>query len=290
MFCTLSRPHIQRTVTGHSCGKPSMKCKPHSATHAKYRSDTCKALMHAREFSLHPNSPFVELNLKHISLSLSYKMSEYSSAQEDSPDSDRQTNVDQDLRVVNEDHGHGSHSCSESVDVSDEELLDKEPSNVTLQEMKRIAFQKPAMSLTIVTEDADGNVTQVTQEFDDDKHVTLIIDNEGESDPAAQEKLDASTEKGDEDCMEEDLGQALKDTKVMTSLMKSRKGRTERSACRSAGMQRRHGIIVNSSDSEDDDFLTKMALMPIKSDDTPVLTVPIKLEGGCLTDVENIED
>ena len=220
-------------------------------------------------------------------------MSEYSSVPEDSVDADNHTYMDQDMLVVNEDVVSGLHSCYESVDVSDDETLTREkteihPCNATLQELKRMAFQKPTVSLTLVTEDEDGNVTQRTEEYYDDKHVTLIMDNEGESD-SAQEQLETEPviEK-DDDSIEEDLEEALKDRKVMSSLMKSKKPKVE--SIRSTGMKRRMGIIVSSSDSEDDDFLAKMALMPIKSDDTPVLTVPVILDDGCLTDVENFDD
>lgn len=221
-------------------------------------------------------------------------MSEYSSAQEETNDSDNRTYMDQDMLVVNEDIVSGSRSCCESVDVSDEEILakegaEKDPCNKTLEEMKRIAFQKPTLSLTLVTEDEDGNVTVQTEEFNDDKHVTLIMDNEGESDETEQEKLASESVGGKEDdSVEEDLGEALKDTKVMSSLMKTKTPAGSRST--TAAMKRRMGIIVSSSDSEDDGFITKMALMPIKSDDTPVLTVPVQLDEGCLTDVENIDD
>lgn len=218
-------------------------------------------------------------------------MSEYSSATEEMSDTVKHTSLDQDMLVVNEDIVSGSRSSRESVDVSDEEVPDNErlendPCNKSLQEMRRIAFQKPALSLTLVTEDEDGNVTLRTEEYDDDKHITLIMDNEGESDPKEQEKLQDDADEED-DSVEEDLGEALKDMKVMSSLMKSRKSDSHSAA---TAMKRRMGIIVSSSDSEDDDFLTKMALMPIKSDDTPVLTVPVQLDEGCLTDVENIDD
>lgn len=214
-------------------------------------------------------------------------MSGYSSAQEDVSDSAKPAQlIEQDMLVVSDDVPTAPRSGRESLEVSDDETSNKVIGQKMISgdetlEMKRIAFQKPSLSLTVMTEDEDGNVSLRTEEYEEDKHVTMIMDNEG---------ADSQTGEGtgkDEDCVTEDLGEALKDMKVMSSLMKSRKSTA---SSRSAGMKRWKGTIVNDSDSDDDDIVAKLSLMLLKSDETPVLTVPVNLDDGCLTDTENFED
>lgn len=214
-------------------------------------------------------------------------MSGYSSAQEDVSDSKPALLMDQDMLVVCDDIHSAPRSGRESLDVSDDETSNqvagqKLGEDATL-EMKRIAFHKPSLSLTLMTEDEDGNVSLRTEEFEEDKHVTMMMDNEGSDGRTGEEDGTGQEEDG----VQEDLGEALKDMKVMSSLMKSRKSTA---SSRSAGMKRWKGTIVNDSDSDDDDIVAKLSLMLLKSDETPVLTVPIKLEDGCLTDTENFED
>lgn len=189
------------------------------------------------------------------------------------------------MLVVNEDVSSMPRSSRESFDVSDEETAEKASDQKVgsdeMRDIKRTAFQKPSLSLTLVTEDEDGNVSLRTQEFEDDKHVTLIMDNEEAARSGEGEEME------DESNVREDLGEALRDMRVMSSLMKSRKS----SSSRSAGMRRWKGTIIPpSSDSEDEDFISKMSLMLLKSDETPVLTVPVAVDDGCLTDTENIDD
>lgn len=210
-------------------------------------------------------------------------MSDYSSAQEELTDSEKHG----DMLVVDDDAANGMASASESVDLSDEDLVQKgdpSASHKSLQEIKQIAFHKPSLSLTLVTEGEDGSVTMKTEEYDNDQHVTLILENDEDAIEPTEQAL-----KYDDD-VEEDLGEALKDMAIMSSLVKSEKFMPKKKT-RTASMKRRMGIIVNSSESEDDDFINKIALMPpTKSDDTPVLTVPAFLADECLTDVENIDE
>ena len=196
-------------------------------------------------------------------------MTEYSLSSAADVTGDREQ---QGLLVTDEDEGSSNQSSQESVDVSEEETPGHVDPSIA-SDVRRAAFEKPSLSLTMVSEDEDGNLTVQTQEYDVDKQVTVIIDNEGSA--ASEEDKSAREEEGGS---EEPEVRAPSSSSVRTRASQSR------------GMKRRMGIIVSSSDSEDEDFITKLSLMPLKSDDTPVLTIPLLMDDGCLTDVENLED
>ena len=221
-------------------------------------------------------------------------MSEYSSAQEDLNEGEAEkVYLDADL-VVNEDIQDLPRSGQETVEVSDDERNTKDGQDLQQisQELKKMAFQsKPSNSLTLVTEDESGNVTEITKEIVEDKPITLIMDNEDECGTILKEEVavveDADGDSGEE--VEEGLEEALRDVKVMKSLLKRRK--SGQSATHPPNLKRKTSSIVSSSDSEEEEVYSKLnALLQPKSDETPVLTVPDKLDEGNLTDVESIDE
>lgn len=221
-------------------------------------------------------------------------MSEYSSAQEDLNEGEAEkVYLDADL-VVNEDVQDLPRSGQETVEVSEDESNTRDGQDLQQisQELKKMVFQsKPSNSLTLVTEDESGNVTEITKEIMDDKPITLIMDNQDESGTVLKEEVavveEAEGESGEE--VEEGLEEALRDVKVMKSLLKRRK--SGQSAAHPSNLKKKAGSIVSSSDSEEEEVYSKLnALLQPKSDETPVLTVPDKLDEGNLTDVESFDE
>lgn len=181
--------------------------------------------------------------------------------------------------VVDDEETHDDPSSDvETVEVSEDEEELAVIERIVMACQKRDAVKTtmtaPLVSMTVLTEDETGNVTEVSKTFDDDHEVTAYFEDDGQHDGHQLRDMEMN-DVSDEDDKDEEMTGQEDDKQVLQE-------------CHVRRRRRPHGLIaprINAGESSGDEDVIQV-LKPVRGTG---LMVPDDEDEGGATDVEDLE-